>query len=77
MKRTVETIRYEDLGIRERPLIKMKKMGERIARFGKNGGCRNMKKAIRIKKEIKTVEIGKGMITYDVGKSGSETGLLW
>lgn len=28
----------------------MKKMGERIARLGKNGGCRNMKKTIAIKK---------------------------
>lgn len=30
-----------------------------------------MKKAIEIKKEIKE------MITYDIGKSGSEGGLLW
>ena len=77
MKKTVETIRYEDLGIWERPLIKMKKMGERIVRLGKNGGCRNMKKTIGIKKGIKALKIGKGMITYDVGKSGSEEGLLW
>lgn len=49
----------------------MRKTGERIARFGKNGGRRNMKKAIGIKKGIK------GMIRYDVGESGSEGGLLW
>lgn len=46
-----------------RPLIKMKNTGERIGRFGKNQRRRNMKKAIRIKKEIKAVEIGRGMIT--------------
>lgn len=49
----------------------MRKTGERIARFGKNGGRRNMKKTIGIREEIK------GTITYDVGKSGSEGGLLW
>lgn len=36
-----------------------------------------MKKTIGIKKGIKALEIGKGMITYDVGKSSSEEGLLW